>query len=250
MSTFEESKIRRTQAGVSGGGQFATKTRSESGVSLAPSPKAWRADTVEEAFAEATRHGTGSGQRPRVMPKESLAALRADIKTLFGHKFSARMSSGTGYGWAHVSYDDGPRERAVQSVVDGYCNQRFNGMTDGYDSVNTSSPVEYTLSGVLVRRNIGEAGQAHIDAVFEAAGMTGYQRIDARTGERDTYSRYDWSAPLSAADLHGVERVLGQPVPPRFLERGELSAGELAGVVHQYTEFGKDGTAVTDLAAY
>lgn len=247
MSTFDESNVRRRPQGVTGGGQFAHQAKAESGVTLAPSPKQWRADNVAEAFAETEKHGTATAARPRVMPKESLAALRADIKTIFGHKFSARMSSGTGYGWASVSWDDGPRERDVQTVVDGYCNERFNGMTDGYDRVNEESPVEYTLRGVNTSRSIGKAGQAYIDGVFDSAGLIGYQRVDPSTGERHEYDGgYDGTLPLTDDEVAAVEEVLGRPIPGRHTSYGPLSAAQLAHVIQAYTAYDADGKGTTD----
>jgi len=236
---------KRQPAGIRTGGQFAHDAKAETGVTLTPSPKQWRADTVEQAMGELDKHGT-STQRPRVMPKESLAALRADLKTLFRHKMSVRMSTGTGFGWGSVSWDDGPLEREVRTVADGYCNERFNGMTDSYDRVNEDSPVEYTLSGVNTHRSIGNVGQAHIDAIFDQAGLADYRRIEPGTGERSEYDGgYNWSTPMPEADIAKVERVLGEPIPGRYNSHGMMTAGQLAKAIHAHTDYRTDGP-VTD----
>ncbi|WP_156250853.1 hypothetical protein [Pseudactinotalea terrae] len=57
MSTFEDT-VRRTRAGVSGGGQFATKPRSESGVALpAPDQPPALTRTQRDALRALSQHG-------------------------------------------------------------------------------------------------------------------------------------------------------------------------------------------------
>jgi len=245
MSTFDASKHPRdTRRGVTSSGRFVTAARPESGVSLAPSPKQWRADTVEQALGE-LRERDG-GPRPRVDAKASAAAMRADLRTLFDHKFSVRMATGTAYGWVRVGWDDGPRERQVRPVVNGYCNMSFNGQTDSYDLVNTDSPVEYTLSGVNTSRGIGADGQRYIDGLFDAAGLDGYQRIDPQTGQRSTYDGgYEWSTPLPAGAVAQVEKALGAPLPGRITQYGALTAGQLANAIQASTDYTGDAP-VTD----
>lgn len=91
------------------------------------------------------------------------AALRHGLKVTFpGVKFSVRGSRGTGYGWTHVTWTDGPTEQQVSGVCEQYFGSRFNGMHDGYDSTGNTfwwGGVQYRAggSGYLTQRNRSQA---------------------------------------------------------------------------------------------
>jgi hypothetical protein len=239
----------RTPSGVPTGGQFATSARTEADVTLAPSPKQWRASTVDAAFAELT--GTGArDERPRVDVKKSVAAMRADLRTLYGPGMSVRMAGGTAYGWARIDWEDGPRTGPVQAIADGFCDERFDGMTDSYRPVNTDAPVHYSLSGVNTQRHIGPAGQRHIDAIFDRAGLTGYQRAAHDGAGREPYDGgYDWATTLSEGAVERVERVLHQPLPARHLLTQGATASQLAHAIHTCTDYTGD-TPRVDTSPY
>jgi hypothetical protein len=62
---------------------------------------------------------------------ESSAWLKQELKRRFpATKFSVRMSSGTGYGMAHVKWTDGPTTTRVDEVLAICEGEGFDGMTD------------------------------------------------------------------------------------------------------------------------
>lgn len=232
----------RQPAGSPDGGQFSSTAGAESATTLTPpsGPHTWRADTVADAMAE-TASQRVTGGRPHVDTKGSVAAMRADLKALFGTKFSARMASGSAYGWARVTWDDGPQTRAVQKVADRYCDERFDGSDDMYHPVNQNAPVRYSLRGVNVQRSIGPAGQRHIDDIFDKAGLTGYQRMSTDTGARDEYEAgYDWSHPFPDDAIQRVEQVLHKPLPGKYMIGPPPTAHQLARVIHEHTDYSGD----------
>lgn len=99
--------------------------------------------------------------------KETAAAMRKALRAAFpGIKFSVRMSTGTAHGWLTVSWADGPIERDVMKIGDGFRSLRFDGMDDAYHQVEQTGPIRYTCSGVNYSRRMGEAGcYAVVDAV-------------------------------------------------------------------------------------
>ncbi|MFC8797283.1 LPD29 domain-containing protein [Promicromonospora sp. NPDC057138] len=161
----------------SAGGQFAPNARDEQSIEL-PRP-------VE-----------------RIDAKRSAAALRSDLRRRFpGTQVSVRMATGTAYGWVDVSWTDGPRELTVGRIGFEYQSEQFDGSDDAYRQVNTHQSTRYGLSGVLTRREIGTAGQLAIDAWFQAARITSYERFDPVSGERATGERgYDSERPLTEAE--------------------------------------------------
>ena len=61
----------------------------------------------------------------------SIAAMRAALKAAFpSAKISVRMSRGTAYGNASVSWTDGPSVDEVEAVTEQFRGQGFDGMTD------------------------------------------------------------------------------------------------------------------------
>jgi len=88
-------------------------------------------------------------------PSDILPHLRRDLKKRWpAVKFRVRRDRGTAYGWAGVSYTDGPNEAAVQAVCYGYQSMRFDGMDDGYHSTGHELPEGcHGLQGVIVDRS-------------------------------------------------------------------------------------------------
>lgn len=54
------------------------------------------------------------------VPETSRAVKAALRKAFPGVKFSVRNSTGTGYGWLHATWTDGPTVREVDKVVNPY----------------------------------------------------------------------------------------------------------------------------------
>ena len=222
---------------------MSTPTFNESAHPRSRSGK-WTAKTVDEAFAgmdalSVSTQGapTAGGTQTQVGVKESAAAMRHDLRAKFDHPFSVKMSRGTGYGWVHVDWNDGPRATPVTAMTGAYCNKQFDGMDDSYHPVNEDAPVRYGLCGVLHQRNIGPKGQAYLDSLFDEAEISGYQRIEPRTGERSDYDGgYSWSEPMSDQDIHKLEKHLGEFPPPR-LTNNCPSIAEVAHFVHARTDF-------------
>ena len=162
-------------------------------------------DSAGGQFAPTGRHEPAIElPRPveRVDAKRSAAALRSDLRRCFpGTGVSVRMATGTAYGWVDVSWTDGPRERTVDRIGFEYQSEQFNSSDDAYHQVNTHQSVRYGLSGVLTRREIGSAGQQAIDAWFQAARITAYERFDPVSGERLAGDRgYDDERLLTVAE--------------------------------------------------
>lgn len=205
----------------------------------------WTAKTVEEAFAGMDAiNVTVTPAQTQIGVKESAAAMRSDLRELFGHPFSVRMARGTAYGWADVSWEDGPRTAQVDDKTWAYRSQNFDGQDDSYHQVNQDAPVRYSLSGIISQRHIGPRGQAFVDAIFDQAGVTGYQRMDTKTGERSDYSGgYSWNGIMAAEDIARVERHVGEPIPGVVLSNAP-SIGEIAAYLHACTDFTADQPAV------
>ena len=102
---------------------MSTPTFNESAHPRSRSGK-WTAKTVDEAFAgmdalSVSTQGapTAGGTQTQVGVKESAAAMRHDLRAKFDHPFSVKMSRGTGYGWVHVDWNDGPRATPVTAMT-------------------------------------------------------------------------------------------------------------------------------------
>lgn len=106
--------------------------------------------------------------------KETAAEMRKALRAAFpATKFSVRMARGSAHGWMDVSWVDGPTEAQVRPVVEGFQDERFNGMTDSYDRVEPTLYavdgedlpvlVEFNCSGVCTSRSFTEAAQQWAD---------------------------------------------------------------------------------------
>lgn len=67
---------------------------------------------------------------PIQIAKDARKAIHAAFP---GLKFSLTNSTGTGYGWLHLSWTDGPTDRAMRTVVD-----TFDARLGGYTHINSS----------------------------------------------------------------------------------------------------------------
>jgi len=97
-------------------------------------------------------------------PSNILPHLRRELRERWpAVRFSVRRHRGTAYGWAGVSYTDGPAEKDVQGVCFGFQSSNFDGMDDGYHSTGHELPKGCGgLSGVLVDREMSPAFVARI----------------------------------------------------------------------------------------
>lgn len=103
----------------------------------------------------------------RLSPSDSSKLLKAELRKAFpGTKFSVRLSRGTAYGSAHVSWEDGPEASAVQLIADRYEGKAFNGMDDSttYLTKVVDGPdgeqVESGLGYVMLHRSVSEDAKA------------------------------------------------------------------------------------------
>lgn len=97
---------------------------------------------------------------------DCLPLMRAELRQRWpAVKFSVTRHRGTAYGWASVSWTDGPAEKAVEAVAYCYQSARFDGMDDGYHSTGNVLPDGvYGLSGVSCTRHYSEAFTARLIA--------------------------------------------------------------------------------------
>jgi hypothetical protein len=67
---------------------------------------------------------------PVQIAKDARKAIRAAFP---GLKFSLTNSTGTGYGWLHLGWIDGPTDDAMRNIVD-----TFDALLGGYTHINSS----------------------------------------------------------------------------------------------------------------
>ena len=90
--------------------------------------------------------------------RETAAAMRKTLRAQYpGVRFSVRMSTGTGHGWLHVSWTDGPTDSAVRLFCSRFQSSQFDGQDDAYHQVNAATP--YTCCGVLTHRDYSPAAE-------------------------------------------------------------------------------------------
>jgi hypothetical protein len=88
---------------------------------------------------------------------ESAALLKSTLRRAFpATKFSVRLSRGTAYGYCHVSWTDGPSQKAVREIINPFEGSTFDGMTDCEVRVTAIMPDgrESGLRGINVERRI------------------------------------------------------------------------------------------------
>jgi hypothetical protein len=109
---------------------------------------------------------------------ETLKVMKRELAIAFpAVKFSVRRSRGTGYGWVHVSWTDGPTDREVSAITRAYEGSRFDGMTDSEYSVDHPSAL---ADGTPVRLRYGTRGINTSRVVSDALRASVYRRIIAR----------------------------------------------------------------------
>lgn len=141
--------------------------------------------------------------------------LKAALKATYpGVQFAVRRGRGTGAGWLHVAWIDGPRSQAaVQDIADRYTGRRFDGMTDGYESLpprlvafddGLPTEVKFRVDGVNVYRQMGPDGIAAVAAEvrrvrpavdpYDPVGRLSGALLDAEATEHLTRGVYTTSA--------------------------------------------------------
>jgi hypothetical protein len=81
----------------------------------------------------------------KTMAAECASAIRKELKEMFpGVKFSIKSQTYSGGNSVRVSWDDGPTEREVKTVVGKYQYGHFNGMEDLYEYTNVISGLPQT----------------------------------------------------------------------------------------------------------
>jgi hypothetical protein len=104
------------------------------------------------------------------MPKRDasdiLPHLRRELKKRWpAIKFSVRRHRGTAYGWAGVSYTDGPSQANVEAACYSFQSSQFDGMDDSYHRTGHELPEGcYGLQGVIVDREYSDQFTARIAA--------------------------------------------------------------------------------------
>ena len=104
----------------------------------------------------------GQAQTPRnyAPAPESLKLLKATLRKAFpATKFSTHLHRGTAYGYASVSWTDGPSVELVDRVVSPFEGSHFNGMEDIEEYTRALLPDgrESGLRGVSTSRTISPA---------------------------------------------------------------------------------------------
>lgn len=143
---------------------------------------------------------TATATKPATV-KETAAALRKALRETFpGTKFSVRMSPGTGHGWLHVTYTDGPTTEAVRAVTDQFESSRFDGMDDAY---HQTANQQWSCRGVNTFRSFS---QEAIDAATPLVEWTtdGEPYIETEAGS--AFARYPQTSTedIVRAYLHSI----------------------------------------------
>ncbi len=127
---------------------------------LAPLAKA---EAVEAGKVASAKRQAFYAAHPTASAKDSAALLRKALKDAFpAAKISLRMSRGTGYGYMYCSWTDGPSEKSVRAITDPFHGERFDGMTDSSESLDSIMPNDPQqrcsgLKSVSLTRNISPA---------------------------------------------------------------------------------------------
>lgn len=98
--------------------------------------------------------------------KETAAALRKHLRAEFpGTNFSVRMSTGTGYGWLRVAWEDGPTDESVREIARTYESSRFDGMDDSY---HVTGNTQWSCCGVNTSRTYSAEVVAEAEALVQS----------------------------------------------------------------------------------
>lgn len=104
-------------------------------------------------------------------PVESASMLKQALRKAFPRvRFSVRLSRGTGYGYCHVRWTDGPSTRVVEQVTERFRGSQFDGMTDSEEYIRQALPDGRltSLRGVLCQRDISPAFWAKVAGLVAA----------------------------------------------------------------------------------
>lgn len=106
--------------------------------------------------------------------------IRKALKAAFpGVKFSLRMSRGTGYGWFHLDWTDGPPASEVDPVANQFRSSYFESMDDSTRRIEPTMTMDeggnvvehdYTCHGVNPQRRLSEEAKAQLDAYIDSHG--------------------------------------------------------------------------------
>lgn len=134
--------------------------------------------------------------------RELTMSIKRLLKTHFPTvSFSVRGVRGTGTGWFHIAWMDGPSERRVAALTYRYLSSTFNGMTDGYDQTDNPSWeedgrwVRGTARGINMDRTVTEA-------LARAVAAELAERYGAPMPEGE-FKRGDWRTSSPFANWHG-----------------------------------------------
>ena len=146
-------------------------------------------------------NATQSNSRPdRLDAATSIAAMRKALKAAFpGARISVRMSRGTAYGNANVSWVDGPSVDEVLAVTELFRGEGFDGMTDS--TTYTGRTIEHL--GATYRSGVGLVLTSRRSSPEEVA------RVVAELREHGYQERYEGCYENAAcAMLRGCERIV------------------------------------------
>lgn len=115
--------------------------------------------------------------------KATAVEIRKALRAAFpGVKFSLRMERGTGHGYMHLAWTDGPEEAAVSAVTDYFQSSRFDGMDDCdkplpdklvfVEGEQMPVTISYSCRGVLTHREFSPEVKAWAEAQIRAAFPT------------------------------------------------------------------------------
>lgn len=146
-------------------------------------------------------NATQSNSRPdRLDAVASIAAMRRALKAAFpGLKISVRMSRGTAYGNASVSWTDGPSVAEVEAVTEPFRGRGFDGMTDS--TTYTDHTIEH--QGATYRSGVGLVLTSRGSSPAEVA------RVVAELREHGYRERFEGCFETAArAMLRGCDRIV------------------------------------------
>ena len=139
---------------------------------------------------------------------ESAKALKRVLREAFpATTFSVKLSRGTGYGYCHVSWTDGPTVGVVDAVCAPFEGEGFDGMTDSsYSKFGTLPDGRATgLRGILTGRKISAALARRcvaqiaaywgVDPVEVTEGPCGFQVEAGHRRIREDVS-HDWDSSI------------------------------------------------------
>jgi len=145
---------------------------------------------------------------------DTLRLLKRELRLVFPEtRFSIRRSRGTGYGWVHVEWTDGPLGSDVQVITDAYAGAGFDAMTDaehgvehlGANGAGQVERIQYGTRGINIHRTITPGLRASVARrVLERCGDA-----SVTADERSAWCALDDTALLTVIDTSAI-RIWGQ----------------------------------------